>query len=187
MERMLIAVLVFLGATASALVGSWAGPLAGMLLAAAVAATMLLVSPLLTRTRSGRSDAEAVNGWRNVAIELARSRRHRRSLAVMRIVGAGTDPSSRAKVTELRRRLRVVDQLWAQGNDLYVLLPEANASTAGALEVRLRAELLGMIGHVRLAVFPDYGITVGSLRRRLMESGTSAPADLEHLVGRTAS
>ena len=174
---MIIAAVVFLCATASVLVGSWAGQLAGMLLAGVLAVTVSVLTPLLLRTAAGGPAMEAVHGWRNVAIEMARSRRHQHSLALIRIEGGAAGSASRMDDAELRRRLRVVDEIWRQDDDLFVLLPEADALTVSALEARLRAELPGVVERVHTAVFPDDGITVGSLRSRLMAGGSPPPID----------
>ena len=174
MDRILIAGIVFLGATATVLVGSWAGQGAGVLLAAGVAGTVTVLSPFLMREGRVRPAMEAVDGWREVAIEMARSRRHRRSLAVIRLEGAAAGPPFRIEVNELRRRLRVVDHIWRGGDDLFLLLPEADAPTVTALEARLRAELPDVEVRVRAAVFPNDGVTVGSLRRRLSTISTPA-------------
>lgn len=177
MQRILIATIVFLGATGIMLIGSSAGQLAGMLVAVALAVTVSALSPRLLRTRPAQPAMASAEGWRHVAIEMARSRRHRHSMAVIRVEGSGTAPASRIDETELRPRLRVVDQLLRMDDDLYVLLPQADAGTVRALEARLRADLPGVAVRIRAAIFPDDGITIGSLRRRLMTSETPAAMD----------
>ena len=181
MQRILIAAVVFLGATGIMLIGSSAGQLAGMLVAVALAVTVSVLSPRLLRTGPAQPAMAAAEGWRHVAIEMARSRRHRHSMAVIRVEGSGTEPASGIVETELRPRLRVVDQLLRMDDGLYVLLPQADAGTVRALEARLRADLPGVAVRIRAAVFPDDGITIGSLRRRLMT--TRAPASIDGQSG----
>ena len=71
----------------------------------------------------------------------------------------------------IRRGLRATDVTWTSGRNLYVLLPEADATTIVCLEARLREEGLQADLRSRAVVFPHDGVTVGALREAL-ESGT---------------
>lgn len=109
-------------------------------------------------------------GWAEFRRELRRSRRSGRPMTLLRTRGAVTpdpaqaadDPDGRAR--EFHQHLRLVDRTWVDDGSVYILLPETSRAAADSLVSRLLTlapELLP--GDVRLATFPDDGLTSGAL------------------------
>ena len=72
------------------------------------------------------------------------------------------DPDFRSR--RLHEHLRLVDRTWVDDGAVYLLLPETSRAAADALVGRLQTiapELLP--GDVRMATFPDDGLTSGAL------------------------
>ena len=93
--------------------------------------------------------------------ELNRSRRHAHPLALLR-VRCSTDAGTR-----LIARLRTTDEAWWVRGDLVMLLPETDRT--GAEEVANRARELVGSEDVRVALFPDDGLTGHTLLQWLEE------------------
>jgi hypothetical protein len=75
---------------------------------------------------------------------------------------ATDDPDARSR--RLHEYLRLVDRTWVDDGSVYMLLPETSRAAADTLVTRLQTiapELLP--GDVRMAVFPDDGLTSGAL------------------------
>ena len=108
-------------------------------------------------------------GWAEFRRELRRSRRSTRPMTLLRTLsplapGAGRaeDPESRSR--RLHEFLRLIDRTWVDDGAVYILLPETSRGAADALVSRLATvapELLP--GDVRMATFPDDGLTSGAL------------------------
>jgi len=107
-------------------------------------------------------------GWAEFRRELRRSRRNTRPMTLLRTlapVGADAapeDPEDRSR--RLHEHLRLVDRTWVDDGAVYLLLPETSRAAADALIARLHTlapELLP--GDVRVATFPDDGLTSGAL------------------------
>jgi hypothetical protein len=111
----------------------------------------------------------ARTGWAEFRRELRRSRRSSRPMTLLRTLsplapdaGPAEDPESRSR--RLHEQLRLVDRSWVDDGAVYVLLPETTRGAADALVSRLQTvapELLP--GDVRMATFPDDGLTSGAL------------------------
>lgn len=132
--------------------------------------------------------------------EIERSRRYRHALTFIRIAPG---PSSHARLArlraarvtrhghrrrdpldelaaELRGRLRTGDVAWSDGASLFVLLPETDASGADAMLMRFRraAPVLAEDTDVRVASFPEHGLTHHALRAAVAQrSRMTAPAE----------
>lgn len=109
-------------------------------------------------------------GWAEFRRELRRSRRSGRPMTLLRTRSAVTAEAAGA-VDDLDDRsrafhdhLRLVDRTWVDDGSVYILLPETSRAAADSLVSRLvtlAPELLP--GDVRLATFPDDGLTSGAL------------------------
>jgi hypothetical protein len=118
-------------------------------------------SPIATPARAG---------WAEFRRELRRSRRSGRPMTLLR-TGSALTPASAQQVDDLDLRsrglhghLRLVDRTWVDDGSVYILLPETSRAAADSLVSRLvtvAPELLP--GDVRLATFPDDGLTSGAL------------------------
>jgi hypothetical protein len=102
-------------------------------------------------------------GWRQFHREVIRSRRAAHPLTLLRIAGAGDEPSAvLSALADVRAGLRRADIAWADEHDLYAMLPETAREAAEPVVQRL--ESLGHAGaSVRLAAFPADGLTTGAL------------------------
>ncbi len=167
--KLLLAGIVFVGAVAVLLLGTSGAVLPAVAVAAGTAILARASSSTAQDDAASRGDAD---GWRQVAVEIARARRHNRSLAMLRVEDGPASASGQPTVTEaIRAGLRATDVAWTAGSNLYVLLPEADATTITGLEARLQEEGFQVDLRSRAVVFPHDGVTVGSLREAL-ESGT---------------
>jgi hypothetical protein len=90
-------------------------------------------------------------------LEVYRSRRYGRKLAVVG-VALGVD-----HLVRVRQALRAVDDVWTDGRQLYVLLPECDREGAEGLARRLESLDLGGARIVKVAVFPDDELTCEAL------------------------
>lgn len=150
--------------------------LAAALLAPAAVLLGTLASPWAAGALSTgpRMAEQPDDPWLAVEQELERSRRHRRSFALVRISGTGEDVRP-----AVASRLRRIDRIWWSGGHLFVLLPECGHRAADAFVARL----LGMHPHfsgtarVNVAAFPEDALTSGALLAAL--DVASAPIPLQ--------
>lgn len=116
--------------------------------------------PLSTATREG---------WAEFRRELRRSRRGVRPMTLVRLPGpAQADVAEAAdlsgKARRLHQHLRLVDRTWVDEGSVYVLLPETTRAAADTLLDRLRRLTPEVVPeNVRVATFPDDGLTSGAL------------------------
>jgi hypothetical protein len=178
--RLLLAGIVFVGAVIVLLLGTSGAVIPAVVVAAG---TALLVMAASTMTQGDAASRGDVDGWRQVAVEIARARRHNRSLAMLRVEDGPSGAAGQPTMTDaIRRGLRATDVAWTAASNLYVLLPEADATTITGLEARLGEEGIHVDLRSRAVVFPHDGVTVGSLREAL-ESG-ARPQKLSDHRGR---
>lgn len=109
--------------------------------------------------------------WGTVERELERSRRSGRGFVLL-TMPCSSNGSSRAgepSAVRLAGYLRSLDEAWYDGGRFYVLLPEADRSSAGIVVERILAEAPELLasGEARIAAFPDDGLTAGALREAL--------------------
>ena len=131
-------------------------------------------------------------GWTEFRRELRRSRRGGRPLTLLRIAGdelpaAGADTSSDL-VTRSRRlglHLRLVDRTWVDDGSIYVLLPESPRSAASVLIERIRERSPGQLPeHIRIATFPEDGLTSGALIAAVFDGALDAvPIPIHQRLG----
>jgi hypothetical protein len=151
---------------------------AGILLAPTLAwwlgviGIIALVLVLLTAPPGATEVAPATparEGWAEFRRELRRSRRGVRPMTIVRLPGPA-DPAAaevadlHGRARRLHRHLRLVDRTWVDEGSIYILLPESNRVAADTLLGRLRRLTPDLIDDdVRVAVFPDDGLTSGAL------------------------
>ena len=108
-------------------------------------------------------------GWAEFRRELRRSRRAGRPMTLLRTLaplGPDTPPEEdpEARSRRLHEHLRLVDRTWVDDGAVYILLPETSRAAADALLSRLHTAAPELLpGDVRLATFPDDGLTSGAL------------------------
>ena len=132
---------------------------------------LALVLVLLTAPAEPRSaiTLPARAGWAEFRRELRRSRRSTRPMTLLRTLARlgpdaapGEDPDARSR--RLHEHLRLVDRTWVDDGAVYVLLPETSRAAADALVARLHTAAPELLpGDVRMATFPDDGLTSGAL------------------------
>ena len=156
--------------------GSLLALLLPIALAVFVTVTLAALRPSVGRTAS--SDAV---GWERFHLELERSRRHERPLALLRIDGASATGDHAAPAVDpdaFREVVRVLD-----GIHVYVLMPEIDRLALGPAIGRILTRLPAIgLESMRVALYPDDGLTSGALVARL-ESRDAAPraAEAVHL------
>lgn len=104
------------------------------------------------------------DSWQQLEQELIRSRRYGRRFVLLRVpVPRQLSPDEQA--LRLRTFLRSIDRAWSMGRDVYLLLPEGDRSTGEALVTRVERQAPELISpeRVRVAAFPDDGLTSGAL------------------------
>jgi lipopolysaccharide/colanic/teichoic acid biosynthesis glycosyltransferase len=132
--------------------------------------------------RAGAGRARAESAWAALDREIDRSRRHRHQLTLLRLgapSGNGADPRRLiATADRLRALIRSVDDVWVDGEGLFVLLPESGRDDADGLLNRLATtapEIVG-VGEVIVAAFPEDGLTANALRAAVGAPHPGAPA-----------
>lgn len=128
---------------------------------------VLITAPPETETRPASSSARA--GWAEFRRELRRSRRSVLPMTLLRLRGPA-DPEAAAEMDleavsrRFHEHLRLVDRTWVDDGSVYILLPESTRAAADALLARLGTAVPDLMVHdLRLATFPDDGLTSGAL------------------------
>jgi len=131
-----------------------------------------------------RGPAAREDPWHAVRREIDRSRRHRHPFVLVRLPvprrGRAARRALTAGVTLLHTTLRSGDSVWAEGDAVYLLLPETDRDGATRLLDRLGDEAPAVVpGHeaVRMACFPQDGLTVNAIRAAVTRD-LSAPRAL---------
>jgi hypothetical protein len=153
-------------------VASWPVSMAaGALVAVALAGAIRRRTFTDTGTLIRQSEA----GWAALHAELARSRRHDRRFAILTIpkdVWSAPGNTSEEGIqvglraaADVHTLLRRPDRAWTDGSTFHVLLTDCDRQQAWAFLQRARAGMPHLFAdeRVRLAIFPDDGITLGGL------------------------
>ena len=149
-----------------------------VLATAAVAATI----SLFRRTQArALPPGLAIDGWRELARELERSRRHERPFAVIRLPAPGRDTNESAAwcvntIERLQPTIRQLDTIWASGGAVWLLMPESSNGEADQLLARIARihHEARLAEAASVASFPVDAIT-GTGIRRLLEERRAAP------------
>jgi hypothetical protein len=145
--------------------------------AAGALGALFLVGALRGRTVTdmGALIRQSEAGWAALHAELARSRRHDRRFAILTIPKSvwsapdgtaedGIEAGLRA-ATDVYALLRRPDRAWTDGSSLHVLLTDCDRQQAWVFLQRARLGMPQLFADegVRLAIFPEDGITLGAL------------------------
>lgn len=155
--------------------GSWIGYFAAGVLGAAAA--IAVRGSVRTQGDIGMSSVtrHAELGWAALNAELARSRRHDRRFVLIGIPDevwspAGAGPADKAQAglsaaATVHGILRRPDRAWADGSLLHLLLTDCDREHARAFLERATVTMPQLFSdeRVKMAVFPDNGITLGAL------------------------
>jgi hypothetical protein len=146
--------------------------------------------------------------WAVLARELDRSRRYRHQLTLVRVIPEAPSgqrpPAARARregwpghrrlappqeiLAALDPVLRAGDSAWVDGTAVYLLMPETDVSGAEAMIARTRAAVPAVAGAtVRLACFPEHGLTEHALRAAVTVREQPASGDRLPALGPRAS
>jgi hypothetical protein len=122
--------------------------------------------------------------WEALRREVDRSRRHHHPLTLLRLIAPprGRDGRRRklmATMQGLRRAMRSVDSIWVDHDGIYMLLPESDRDAAHGLLGRLRdaaSDAVPAGDAVRMACFPEDGLTANALRAAVGRELAGPPA-----------
>jgi hypothetical protein len=118
-----------------------------------------------------------LSSWEDLQRELDRSRRYGHSFSVVRLASrtrfrARSNGAGEKHRAELERKalmvgvlLRKLDRVWADGEDIYLLLPEGGRAMAESMLDRIREPLAALVpdSEVAIAAFPEDGLSTGAL------------------------
>lgn len=153
--------LAALALAAGALDASWAPAIALVALAVVAIGVGLLPARREAVALDDRSAAAA--GWREFRRELARARRHDRSVTIARLSLGDSSVAPGRLSSGPQRSLRRADMAWLEDGELLLLLPDAGRGAAERATGRVAADLGLDRSAIRLAVFPEDGLTSGAL------------------------
>ena len=153
-------------------------------IALAIIVISALATPLSDESNS-RGTGEHHRGWARFGLELARSRRHVRPMALVRITPARHRELRHAlHPEEVEDASRAIDAVWTDGRCIYLLMPETDRSALSLAIARLRVVLPDLdVADVRAAVYPEDGVTSGALVAHLdTPEATPRAADIISLA-----
>src|SRR3954447_11553888 len=137
-------------------------------------ATLQPLTPLVRRRLLDRREVPltthpvdivaATDPWSEFDRELERTRRTERPCALLCTRPNAASEPALAIAASIADRLRAVDRVWVEDDQVFVLLPETTADGARAATTRIRRSAQTLAGlSVREAVFPDDGLTRDAL------------------------
>jgi hypothetical protein len=157
-----------------------------MALPSAAAALLLLPFTLGTpapHANPGRRVGEVSLG-NALQNEIARSRRHNHTFAVVRLPSVASPASDGSRLAArpiddhlavLRGEVRIVDHVWSERDGLHILLPESDAEQVRMFMARMQPKLSPeMFRGARTAIYPADGPTEQALLEHLHEHGRQA-------------
>lgn len=167
------------------------------LVSAAVMLVAVIVRPPSTRAALSLTTTD---GWRDLARELRRSRRHAHPFALARLGPAGAagqaTTSREQRAVAVRRaaltlasHVREIDRVWADSESVFLLLPESDRAAAERLITRARQMVpeIRRLSADRIAVFPEDGVTTGALLDALDALNPFAPVGVPPRVSEAAA
>src|SRR3954466_3187409 len=143
-------------------------------------ATVQPLTPLLRRRLVGREFAAttehpvdivaATDPWTEFDRELERTRRTERPCALLWTRPNAASGSALDIGGAIVDRLRAVDRVWIEDDQVFALLPETTADGARAATARMTRSTESLAGlSIRQAVFPDDGLTRDALLRSVRD------------------
>ncbi|MFL5676624.1 MAG: hypothetical protein ACJ77X_03185 [Chloroflexota bacterium] len=147
----------------------------GIMLATAQPLTPLLRRRLLDRrevapTNHAVEIVAATDPWTEFDRELERTRRTERPCALLWTHSDAASLSALDIAAVIVDRLRAVDRVWVEDDQVFVLLPETTADGARAATTRITSTTEPLAGlSIRQAVFPDDGLTRDALLRSVRD------------------
>ncbi len=145
--------------------GLWAAALGG----GALLVTLILVPAAAAEAMATPSGTVNEAAWAEFRRELRRTRRGARPMTLIRIPGpamptAAEMDSLTARCSRFAQHLRLVDRAWVDDGSIYVLLPESSRDAAEILLGRVASAAPDLVpADIRVATFPDDGLTSGAL------------------------
>ena len=122
-----------------------------------------------------------LSSWEDLQCEIDRSRRYGHSFSLVRLasrtrIKARFNGAGEKHRAELERKalmvgvlLRKLDRVWADGEDIYLLLPEGGREMAEAMLDRIGETLAAVVpdADVAIAAFPEDGLSTRALLEAL--------------------
>lgn len=134
--------------------------------------SVLLVLLVVMHTRGHR--AVDYDFWDWVTVEIERARRYERSVSLLWLVPSRGETAPDLLSTLASGYLRPTDQLYQEGEGVYVLAPEIDRARAHALASRLVPTARQSGWTVRIVSFPEDAITERGLKHLLLEAQPSS-------------
>ncbi|MGH3029306.1 MAG: hypothetical protein ACRDNE_00790 [Gaiellaceae bacterium] len=147
-----------------------------------------------------------LSSWEDLQREIDRSRRYEHSFSIVRLTSRAarrraSDRQHGERPAELEQRaltlgvlLRKLDRVWADGEDIYLLLPEGGHAMAESMLDRIDEPLAAVMPdwEAAIATFPDDGMSKGALlaalgSARVRHAASSTVERKEVPAGRTAT
>ena len=118
-----------------------------------------------------------LSSWEDLQHEIDRSRRYGHSFSVVRLASrtrlrARSNGAGSRRRAEVERKalmvgvlVRKLDRVWADGEDIYVLLPEGGRAMAESMLERISEPLAELVPDsvAAIATFPQDGLSIGGL------------------------
>jgi len=127
----------------------------------AAAATAIQAQDAEIRETNGVARGRPEQAFKeSVSRELYRSRRYGRQMALV-----GVPAGEKATMRLIQRSVRLLDQVWLDREQVYILLPEGDREEAEGLLTRLASAdpIMVDVEAARLAVFPEDALTTEAL------------------------
>ncbi len=143
----------------------WVAALGG----GALLVTLILVPAAAAEAMAAPSGTVNAAAWAEFRRELRRTRRGARPMTLIRIPGPAMPTvaemdSLTMRCSRFAQHLRLVDRAWVDDGSIYVLLPESSREAAEILLGRVASAAPDLVPtDIRVATFPDDGLTSGAL------------------------
>lgn len=147
-----------------------------------------------------------LSSWEDLQREIDRSRRYEHLFSIVRLTSRATSGRASARQhgdrrAELEQRaltlgvlLRKIDRVWADGEDIYLLLPEGGRAMAESMLDRISEPLAALMPdwEAAIAAFPDDGLSKRALlgvlgSANVRQAASSTPESTDVPAGPTAT